>query len=244
VDVTIASVLFVVASLVSMVACLVGLSCPFRGPSEPPVPQLLKESRPYAFSMLVTDLFDRLDIVLVLWLVPLIEQGFYAAMTPVVYPLTVIPNTLGLFLFNAGASADTKLTKRDVLSVLGSTLAIQTVSTVVFLLLIGPVVVLLYGEEFRPAIVFALWLAPVSALRGVLQGLDSYLKGRGQPLAPVRARLFAMFVMIVTTALLFSRFEAIAIAMAALVGQIVCFVWLSLLVYTDVQDRVENAEIS
>ena len=245
VDVMAASILFVAASAISMLACIVGLSKPFRGASHPTVPSLLRESRPYAFSMLVTDLFDRLDLVLVLWLVPLVDQGFYASMVPAVYPLTVIPNTLGLFLFNAGASKESSPTTRHVHRILGTSIAVQTVSTIVFMVLIGPLIVLLYGEKFEPAIIFALWLAPVSAIRGVLQGLDSYLKGRGKPLAPVRARAFAMLVMMVVTLVLFERFGAIAIAMAALAGQVVCLIWLSAIVYSDVgndSDRTNQEE--
>lgn len=237
VDVMTVCALFVVASFVSMLACIVGLEAPFRGASHPSVPSLLKESRPYAFSMLATDLFERLDLVLVLWLVPLVEQGFYAAMAPVVYPLTIIPNTLGLFLFNAGASQDKQLTTRDVNRILGSSLAVQTLSTIAFMLLVGPLIVLLYGGAFAPAVIFALWLAPVSAIRGILQGLDSYLKGRGRPLAPVRARILAMLVMVVMTGALFGRFGAVAIAMSALASQTVCLVWLSAIVYADVAEK-------
>lgn len=229
--------LFVAASLISMAACLIGLRKPFRGERRPPVRSLLKESRPYAFSMFATELFDRLDLVLVLWLVPLIEQGFYAAMVPVVYPLTVIPNTLGLFLFNAGASLKNQLTTRDVRRILCSSIGFQMASTVAFMLVVGPLIVLLYGQKFEPAIVFALWLAPVSAIRGILQGLDSYLKGRGRPLAPVRARLFAMAILMVLTFLLFDRYGAVAIAMSALVSQVVCLVWLSIIVYADAVAR-------
>ena len=237
VQVITACLLFVAASLVSMLACLIGLPRPLSGPSRPPVRQLLHESRPYAFSMFATDLFERLDLLLVLWLVPLVDQGFYAAMVPVVYPLTVIPNTLGLFLFNAGASRDSRLKTRDVHRILGSSVAVQTATTTAFMLLVGPLVVFLYGSAFGPAVIFALWLAPVSAIKGILQGLDSYLKGRGRPLAPVRARLVGMVVMLVMTSLLFDRFGAVAVAMSALASQVVCFFWLSAIVYADVAEH-------
>lgn len=229
--------LFVAASLISMAACLIGVKSPLNDDTEPKVPKLLWECRPYAVSMIATDLFERLDLVLMLWLVPLLEQGFYAAMVPVAYPLTVIPNTLGLFLFNAGANRERNLTTRDVNRILGLSLSIQTASTVVFWLLVGPVVRLLYGEEFAPAVEFAMWLAPISAIKGILQGLDSYLKGRGRPLAPIRCRIVAGIVMLVVTWLLLDDYGAIAIAMAALVGQIFCLVWLSAIVYYDVIDN-------
>jgi O-antigen/teichoic acid export membrane protein len=229
--------LFVAASLVSMGACLVGVESPFRSESEPKVPMLLKESRPYAISMIATDLFERLDLLLMLWLVPLLQQGFYAAMVPVAYPLTVIPNTLGLFLFNAGANRQRNLSTRDIHRILGLSLTIQTASTIVFWLTIGPVVRFLYGEEFAPAVAFAMWLAPISAIKGILQGLDSYLKGRGRPLAPIRCRIVAAVIMLIVTWLLIDQYGAFAIAIAALVGQVFCLIWLSAIVYLDVHEK-------
>ena len=227
--------LFVVASLISMAACVIGVPRPFRGVSEPPVGPLLRESRPYGVSMFATDLFERLDLLLVLWLTPLVTQGYYAAMVPVVYPLTVIPNTLGIFLFNAGANADRHLTRHEFRRILSGAMAIQAASCVVFVLAIGPLVRFVYGDEFGPAVIFAIWLAPASALKGVLQGLDSYVKGRGRPLASVRCRLVAAIAMLMVTAVGIGPLGAIAIAIAALVGQVICLIWLTWIVLVDIR---------
>jgi O-antigen/teichoic acid export membrane protein len=237
INLVITCVLFVVASIISMVSCLVGLPHPFRGPTTAAsVPQLVRESRPYGLSTLATELFDRFDLLLVLWLAPLMQQGYYAAMVPVVYPLTVIPNTLGMFLFNAGARLDSRLGTRDVHRILGSSIAVQVTSTVAFLLIAGPLVTFLYGQEFAPAMAFVLWLAPVSAIKGILQGLDAYLKGRGRPLAPLRIRIASGIVIALVTWLLFDRFGAVSIAMAALAGQLFCLAGFSWIVYADVKD--------
>jgi len=235
VDLVTACWLFVLASFVSMAACVIGVPKPFRGPSEPSVGRLLRDSRPYGVSMLATDLFERLDLLLVLWLTPLVTQGYYAAMVPVVYPLTVIPNTLGIFLFNAGANADRHLKRDEFRRILSGALAVQAVSCLAFVLLIGPLVRFVYGDEFGPAVVFAIWLAPVSALKGVLQGLDSYVKGRGRPLASVRCRLVAAIAMLVVTAVGIGPLGAIAIAIAALVGQVICLIWLTWIVLVDIR---------
>ena len=234
VSLAIACSLFVVASLISMAACLFGLPRPMTGDGAPSVRSLLRECRPYALNMFVTDLFDRLDLLLVTWLVSLQDQGFYAAMVPAVYPLTVIPNTMGLFLFNAGADKQKRLKRLDVHRILGSAVAIQTLCTIVFMLLIGYVVRLLYGESFEPAVEFALWLAPVAAIKGILQGLDSYVKGRGKPLASIGCRVVAACSVIAVTWLLLNESGAVAIAQAALVGQVLCLIWLSAIVYADV----------
>ncbi|TWT98312.1 lipopolysaccharide biosynthesis protein [Stieleria varia] len=235
IDVNLACWLFVGASVISMLACLTHLPKPFTGESHPSVPKLLKESRPYAVSMLVTDLFDRMDLFLVTWLVVLQEQGFYAAIVPVVYPLTVIPNTMGLFLFNAGADQERSLTTKDIHRILGSAIAVQTMMTVAFVILVGPVVRLLYGEAFEPAIEFAYWLAPASAIKGILQGLDSYLKGRGRPLSVLGCRIVAIVMMLIVTMLLLDSMGTVAVAVAALAGQVVCLIWFAAIVYADVQ---------
>lgn len=237
VTLTIACVLFVVASILSMAVCVVGVPQAFRGESQPKVKQLLKESRPYGFSMLATDLFERLDLLLVMWLTPLITQGYYAAMVPVAYPLTVIPNTLGLFLFNRGADSNRTLTKKDFNRILGISLAVQFASVIPFVVVIGPLVRWVYGEDFAPAVTYAYWLAPVSALKGVLQGLDSYVKGRGRPMASVSCRVVAAVLMVVVTFALIGQYGAIAIAIAALAGQLLCLIWISGIVYADIRSQ-------
>ncbi len=227
--------LFVLSSILAGVVSVGTLRLPLRGPTELPVRQLLRDSRPYGLSMLITDLFERLDLLLVLWLTPLVVQGYYAAMVPVVYPLTVIPNTMGIFLFNVAADQNRRLRTTDVHRILGGSLAIQAASTVAFMMLVGPVVRFVYGEEFAPAIEFAMWLAPAAAIKGILQGLDSYVKGRGRPLTPLRCRLVATALMLAMTAALVGRYGAVAIAAAALAGQVLCLVWLSVIVYADVR---------
>lgn len=229
--VTWACVWFVVASLISVLVCLVGVRRPIRGPAGPPVRQLVRESRPYGLSMLASDMFERLDLLLVLWLAPFEQQGYYAAMVPVVYPLIIIPNTLGMFLFNAAAGR--RFQVGDVHRVLASSLAVQTVVTIVFLGLIGWVVEWVYGVSFLPAVPYALWLAPASAIRGIAQGLDSYLKGRGRPMAPVAARLASAVVLLVAAAMLYPSQGVLGIAMAAVLAQGFGLVWLAAIMYAD-----------
>lgn len=235
VTLSIACVLFVIASFISMVACVTGLRNPLRGASQPEVSTLLREGRPYALSMLATDVFERLDLMLILWIAGLQDQGYYAAMVPVVYPLVVIPNTMGLFLFNAGADRRLRLTTRDANRILSSSIAVQTICTIVFMLLIGTVIEWLYGQAFLPAVTFALWLAPGAAIKGIQQGLESYVKGRGKPLVAIKCRLFAMAVMLLMTYLLHPHYGPVAVAMAALAGHVLCLIWMSVLVYADIR---------
>lgn len=227
--------LFVTASVLSAVPYFLGLND--RPGAEPaPAPaKLFREGRPYALSMLATDIVERLDLLLMLWLAPLITQGFYNAMIPVAYPLTVIPNTLGLFLFNAGARQGSGLSARRLHHIVLSSVGIQIAMTFAFLILVGPVVKFFYGEEFSPAIRFAMWLAPVAAIKGIVQSLESYVKGRGRPLASIRIRLVSAVVMLIATAALYRISGILSIVQGSLVGQIVCLFGLLVVVYSDVR---------
>ncbi|MGV3483915.1 MAG: lipopolysaccharide biosynthesis protein [Planctomycetaceae bacterium] len=228
-------VLLTIASLISTGACFIGhRDTPAPQPA-PAAPVLFREGRPYAASMLATDAFERLDLLLMLWFAPLVTQGFYNAMIPVAYPLTVLPNTVGIFLFNAGARKEGGLSTRRVSQILVASVAIQAIMTIGFLLLVGPVVNFVYGDEFLPAVTFAMWLAPVAAIKGIAQGLDSYVKGRGRPLASIRIRVFSAIVMLVAIAALYPVTGILSIVQGSLVGQVVCFLGLAAIVYSDAQ---------
>lgn len=230
--------LLVVATLISMLPCLIPAK-PSDGTEEaPPTLQLLREGRPFGISMLATDILDRIDLLLILWLTSIVTQGYYTAMIPVAYPLTVIPNTLGLFLFNAGAKEGGGLDSKKVTQILASSLGLQTVMTIGFLMLVDPVVRFVYGEEFGPAVSFAMWLAPIAAVKGIIQGLESYVKGRGKPLATIHIRLVSAMVMLVSIAMLYSFTGAYAIVQGALAGQIMCLLGIVALIYRDVRGEV------
>ncbi len=243
--VTSACVLFVIASLVSALPCLFRTRDEGHPRPAPEATQMLREGRPYAVSMLATDVLERLDVLLMLWLAPLVTQGFYSAMIPVAYPLTVIPNTLGMFLFNVGARQGGGLGISRVNQVMAASIAIQTVMTIGFVIVVGPVVRFVYGAEFNDAIIFAIWLAPVAAIKGIVQGLESYIKGRGRPLAAVAGRIVAAIAMLAAIAVLFCRTGALSIAQGALVGQVVCLFAMAYIVYRDAASSVDdNLEVN
>ena len=229
-------VLLVIATLLSTVPCFIGIKDRPGDEEAPPALQLGKEGSPYGLSMLATDLFERLDLLLMLWLTSLVTQGFYNAMVPVAYPLTVIPNTLGMYLFNTGAREGGGLTVSRVRHILVFSFLLQIATTIGFLILVGPVVRFVYGVEFAPAVVFAMWLAPVAAIKGIVQGLESYIKGRGRPMATIGLRVFSAVAMLASIALLYPITNVLSIVQGSLVGQVVCVIGLSLIVYKDAKE--------
>jgi enterobacterial common antigen flippase len=227
--------LYVVGSFITLVICLHGVPRPLTGPRAVPTQRLLKEARPYAWSMFATDLFDRLDLMLVLWLAQLALQGDYAAMAPVVYPLVIIPNTLSLFLFNAGAKLNGGPTRRSFVKTLLGLIAVQALAVTAFWIVANPLVSFLYPEDFKGAIPLAIWLAPASAIKGLVQALEGFLRGRGRPQSTIGCRLAAATSMLVLSWLLFDKYSVQAVAMAALAAQILCFIWILIVVLREIR---------
>jgi enterobacterial common antigen flippase len=234
--------LYVVGSFLTLLVYLQGIPHPLFGAVAVPSAKLLRESRPYAFSALAGDLFDRLDLLLVLWLAPIALQGDYAAMVPIVYPLIVIPNTLGMFLFNAGATKGASPNEQAFLKTLVGLVGVQAITVVGFWLVAKPFILLLYGDAFLAAIPLAMWLAPASAIKGIVQGLEGFLKGRGRPKATIICRLFAAVTMIIITLMYFERLSVISVAIAALISQIVCLVWVIWLVLKELRALQDSTE--
>ncbi len=200
----------------------------------PNVGRLLTEGRPYALSMFATELFERLDIFLILALGTIQESGYYFVAVPAAALLTVAPNALGVFTFNAGADPTRKVTLKEGVSVMLGLTTIQILGTAVFMFIIPYLIVLFYTDAYLEAIPFALWLLPACAMKGYLQAVDGYLKGRGKPLIGVWARVLSIFVMCAFVWLVFPKYQLISIPMAACVGQALSMLIITVAVVRDI----------
>lgn len=204
--------------------------------------QVLKQGRPYAAAMLLVDMFERLDLLLMAWLASFQDFGYFTAMIPTAYPLTVAPNTLGIFLFNKGAQSDGSLTPAAFKKSLSLMIGFQVFSIVGFMLCIGLAVRIVYGEEFVPAVYFAYWLAPISAIKGMLLLLNSYLSGRGRPLAQTRSRIAALVITLVVVPIAYPFIGIYAVPLGSLCAASVCFVWLLAVSFAEVRSHAEATD--
>jgi len=157
---------------------------------------LLKNGRFYALSMLASELFERLDMFLIVAIASVAESGAYFVAVPAAQMLTIAPNALAVFTFNAGADKDATVSLGKALKVLGATAILQIVCALVFALILPLLIITLYGNAFAPAIQFAMWLLPACAIKGFLQAADGFLKGRDKPMVGVWARFLSIFVML------------------------------------------------
>jgi O-antigen/teichoic acid export membrane protein len=218
---TISVVLLAVLSLVSPV---VGLTLRFvladAGNNRRSMPALsplilMKEGFPYWISAAVCDLYGRLDQFLFLWLGSFAALGLYAAASPAAGMLLVGTEALSLFAFNAGCRQNTPMNRKELLHLGFLIASFQAILAAAFALLIGPLIILLYGQAFSGAIPFALALIPAQAINGFGKVIDGQLRGRGKVHVGIWARIAAAVLMTVTVILTFDRFQELSIPIAA-----------------------------
>jgi antigen flippase len=186
-----------------------------RGPS---VKRILQRGKPYAMSVLVSDLCDRIDMFLFLWLTNFTIQGYYAAAVPAANLLLVVPIALSLFAFNAGSRRELLTTTRSVWKNSAMILVVQLASAGIFALLLEPLMVLVYKEPFRAAVPLALRLLPAYAIAGCGRVAEAYLQGRNKAILGVYSRLAGAAAMCVFIYFGFSRWHELSIPMGATVG--------------------------
>jgi len=189
---------------------------------QPRVGTLIHEGAPYALSAFATQLLSRLDGLLVLWLVALSVQGYYAVAVSVANLLLVGPNAFALFSFNAGARTERSHSGKMLVGTAGGVLLLQIVSGGVLALIVGPMMGLVFGSEFLGAVPLILALLPGFALDGLGIFAQGYLRGRGKPLIGMWARFIGAAVMLLLVWLTFDRYGPIAIPISVSVANAVC----------------------
>jgi O-antigen/teichoic acid export membrane protein len=70
-------------------------------------------------------------------------------------------------------------------------------------------------------------------MKGMVQALESFLRGRGRPQAAILSRMVAAAVMLVVSLALFPSWNVLAVALAACVGQAICMLWVAWIVDQD-----------
>ncbi|MCA9132183.1 MAG: hypothetical protein KDA45_03480 [Planctomycetales bacterium] len=209
----------------------------WKGVIAPPPGQLLREGVPDAFAVLATDLYDRLGMFLVLWLVTFEEQGHYLTAIPAVSLLLVGPNALALFAFNFGADQAHPLSQRRAFQLAIMVLLVQAASYWVLSFWLQPLLLLLYGEAFRDALPVASVLLIAAALSGCAIVGDGYLRGRGRSSLGVWTRLASGVVMLLAVLAWTSVSPLLRVAMATALGHGFNLLLTASLIFRDIRAR-------
>jgi O-antigen/teichoic acid export membrane protein len=212
--------------------------------------RLLIAGRWFAVSTLATEVFERLDVLLIVALAPIVESGYYFVAVPVAAVLTIAPNALGVFTFNAGADPNRRVPLSLAASVMTGTAVLQILSAIVYSIAMPVLIIAVFKDDFANSIPYALWLLPAAAMKGFLQAADGYLKGRGRPMIGVWSRVFSTLAMIGFLVVAFQWFSEqvenkwLFIPMAACIGQAISLVLISIAVVRDVRQRDRELNLS
>jgi enterobacterial common antigen flippase len=205
--------------------------------ADPPVRSLVVEGIPYAAAQTSNDLFGRLDAVLILWLSSLTQQGYYTAAVSTAALLVVAPNALALFSFRASAANGAPPTLGRTIAAGLGVLAIQLATLAAFLVVLEPLVVIVFGANFRGAVPYARLLLPAHAISGLTYVAGGYLRGRRKPLVEVWSRVLGTIVMVSVAFALRSSWHHLGVPMAAIFGHATCAVILCWAVLADTHQR-------
>jgi O-antigen/teichoic acid export membrane protein len=205
--------------------------------ADPPVGSLLVEGLPYAAAQTSNDLFGRFDAVLILWFSSLTQQGYYTAAVSTAALLVVAPNALALFSFRASAANGPPPTLGRTVAAGIAVLVIQLVTLGAFLAFLEPLIVLVFGANFRGAVPYARLLLPAHAISGVTYVAGGYLRGQRKPLVEVWSRVLGTIVMVAVAIALRATWHDLGVPMAAVCGHATCAVILCWAVLADTRRR-------
>ncbi|NLS97174.1 MAG: oligosaccharide flippase family protein [Planctomycetaceae bacterium] len=207
------------------------------GAAEPDRRTLIREGAPFAVSVVASNLFNRLDTLLVIWFASLTTQGYYAAALAAVNLLLVAPNALALFSFNWGVKQRDMPHLAMLVSRGAAVVLLQTITALAFAAALPTLMILVFGKDFRGAIALGMALLPAMAIAGLSQVAEGYLRGRNRAIVGVWARVFGAVVLVSSALLLKAGWGTFAIPIAATAGNAACAIFLGLSIVGDAWRR-------
>ncbi len=203
------------------------------GPVDPKPHTALRQGHGFAGSQVASELLDRSDLGLVLWLGTLVQQGFYASAVPIAGTMAIVPMVVATYTFRRGAVGDVPLAASQATKKLLGLVAAQICSGFALAALLPFVVPLLLGQAFVPAIEFAWYLIPAAAIRGIALAIDGYLRGRQRSRPGILGRLVALGVLLAVTAGLYPSIGVFAVPIGLAMAQTVCAVIVTIAMYQE-----------
>ncbi len=194
-------------------------------PPEPSSKTLIAEGLPYAVGTTSTDLFNRLDSLLMLWFASFTIQGYYAASMAAANLMAIGPTAISMFTFNAGA-VEHRPGLGKMLRLGAGLVAFQCVTALVFAAALPTLIGIVFGEHFLGAIPFALALVPAKAIGGVTSVAQGYLRGRNLSRFEPISRLLGASVMLGFVGFTFSQWGPMSIPFGAIAGHLAICVFI------------------
>lgn len=188
------------------------------GNSSPKATQLIRAGLPDGKLVFANDLFDRLAMLLVVWIVSMADQGLFLTALPIASLLLVAPNAFELFAFRAAVSSDDKLTTSKMLRSTFAIVGVQLAILLTLQLALEPLVRILLTDRFIDAVPVARVLICGMALSGLTIAGEGYLRGRKLTKVAIYCRVISIIVMLGSVFALLSWSPLMRVAYATVAG--------------------------
>lgn len=206
-----------------LVRCYYYEKIPFIGFWKLKFGRIFIDSFPFFCANVLAILYQQIDKMLLVWLLPIREIGYYTVALSAGSALSALNQALGAVTF----SDATRQAYRTGFPALAQTIrrgAILSVIGAVVLAITLPLLFpLVYGHEFVGAVPLALLLLPsvtISSLSGII---NQGLRGQGRPIVGIVARALGLLMIAFIGSFLALRMGAIGIAWGLIAGEAVSF---------------------
>jgi O-antigen/teichoic acid export membrane protein len=189
-------------------------------PHEISLTQLLRQGRSFGVSVLANELFERVDLLLIILLATLDQAGQYFVTIPIATLMVLLPNTVSLFAFNWGAQRTAVFSPQQIFGVTIALLLFQVLSCLVLLAILPWLIHTFYGADFDLAISFSQWLLPIAIIRGLVQIVDAYAKGCGIVSWTIGARIASLMLALLVISLTYPAWQLFSIPLGMAAGQL------------------------
>lgn len=150
---------------------------------------VLRRGRRFALANAASSVLLRLDLLVVTAIATAGFQGIYAVGSAIAQLMVVIPNTISLFAFNAGAQS--KAGPASLIRKLLVLLLIQLLAGIALYFISLLLIPLVYGAAFAGARVVLPGLITAYGLIGLCSVIESYLQGSDYPLLQMLPKIIA-----------------------------------------------------
>lgn len=165
------------------------------------------------FGDLLFNIINRLDSYLVKFFLGAAFLGYYSVALVAEY-LWIIPMSLGMALFPKVSSSVLKDKDKDTAAVCRNAVFLTFLAAVVFFIIAEPLVKLLFGPPFLPAVQPLLILLPGIVSLSVTKTLKHYLSGTGRPQIATYSAMVTILFCVILNLMLIPKMGIVGAALA------------------------------
>ncbi len=181
----------------------------------------------------------RMDVFIVNFFVGPTEVGYYVVAVGLAETIWYIPNSIATVLFPQIASSN-NASHTFTPKVVRSTSLITVIAILCLAIVNYPVIMVVYGNQFIPAVMPLLALLPGIYFVGIAKVLASDLNGRGKPHCGTSSAFISILFTLIFDFLLIPRFGIMGAAIASSISYVSAFVVLVFFYYKYVGDSLKT----